>query len=77
MGDNKLLRQTNLRVFGNLAINPKAEKISSNPGPIRYYNLDEVISNHISRVLAIFNGKVYGDGGAADLHGAIQVPLAI
>ena len=33
------------------------------------YNLDEIISKHIRRVLQITNGRVHGKGGAAELLG--------
>ena len=32
-------------------------------------NLDDVISNHIRRVLEVANGRVHGKGGAAELLG--------
>lgn len=55
--------------FGYLDTNTSRENISSDPRPLDSYNLDEVISNHINRVLAITNGKVNGDDGAAALLG--------
>lgn len=56
--------------FGHLDTHSQRRKnVSSDPGPLDSYNLDEVISNHINRVLAITNGKVNGDDGAAALLG--------
>jgi transcriptional regulator with GAF, ATPase, and Fis domain len=47
-------------------------EVETQPGLISQdapFNLDEVMSKHIQRVLAVTKGKVHGSGGAAELLG--------
>ena len=55
--------------FGHSDSHSPVVKLSSNSVPLDSYNLDEAISNHITKVLAITNGKVNGEDGAAALLG--------
>ncbi len=54
--------------FGQLNIGKK-NKPEKSPLPKDTIRLDDVVTSHIQRVLARTNGRVHGDGGAADILG--------
>jgi DNA-binding NtrC family response regulator len=65
-----ILNKTGPLAFDHfLTTQPEAEThpgLISEDGPLK---LDEVMSNHIRRVLGMTKGKVHGSGGAAELLG--------
>ncbi len=55
--------------FKHLGINTPASAVAPEYPSTKSYNLDEIISQHLSRVLKITNGKINGADGAAALLG--------
>jgi len=56
-------------IFENLGTKTERSTDVTDLTSVQSYNLDEVVSHHISRVLAITNGKINGTDGAAALLG--------
>ncbi|MCK4337920.1 MAG: sigma-54-dependent Fis family transcriptional regulator, partial [Candidatus Aminicenantes bacterium] len=48
---------------------PQKTSLQASAQNVESENLDEIISNHIRRVLTKANGKIHGPGGAAELLG--------
>ncbi len=73
--ENVIERELILNKDGPLMFNqiiPPIQKVPASPEPAHedeIYDLDEIVSRHIQRVLKITNGRVHGKGGAADLMG--------
>jgi len=73
--ENVIERELILNKDGPLVFNqviPAMQEVPVPPEPIyenEIYNLDEIVSKHIRRVLQITNGRVHGKGGAAELLG--------
>ncbi len=73
--ENVIERELILNKDGPLMFNQVIQTIEEaivSPEPIHdneLYNLDEIVSRHIQRVLKITNGRVHGKGGAAELMG--------
>jgi transcriptional regulator with GAF, ATPase, and Fis domain len=55
--------------FEHLGTTPERSADLAEAPAVQSYNLDEVVSRHISRVLEITNGKINGEDGAAELLG--------
>jgi transcriptional regulator with GAF, ATPase, and Fis domain len=73
--ENVIEREIILNKDGPLIFNqviPTRQEVAVSTEPVHeneVYNLDEIISRHIHRVLNITNGRVHGKGGAAELLG--------
>jgi len=73
--ENVIERELILNKDGPLMFNqiiPTRQEAPLSPEPTHeneIYNLDEIVSKHIQRVLKITNGRVHGKGGAAELLG--------
>jgi len=64
-----ILNSSGLLTFDHLNIKNKNKlKVSMNQKP-DITNLDEITIQHIKKVLSTTNGKIHGEGGAADLLG--------